>query len=215
VVDPVAATIVGGARHADECLLESLDGADTLMVFGSGGGEVDTSGSKNGSTQATGEVGALVGGDATWHSVAAHDVFHEDVENLRRGRVAVEGNGLNPSGKRVNEHEKFRGSFSGVSIIVVRFRHGQDVGVKHIERVLADGRTNGTARAGRRFGGEGAFVAFGDVAVDLPRHVGPIETGTDKGSGAGGGGVATAVVESGDDGWYEGCGDERDGEFGR
>jgi len=53
-------------------------------------------------------------------------------------------------------------------------------------------------------------MAGGNVLVDLTVHGGPVEAGSDERAGASGAGVASTVVEGGDDVGCQGGGDERD-----
>jgi len=79
VVPPVTASVVRGAGHANECLLEPFDGTYTFVVLGSSLGEVGAGDGKNGMAETTGEVGTAVGGDASGNTVSANDVLHENV----------------------------------------------------------------------------------------------------------------------------------------
>ena len=138
----MASTFVRGTGHANEGLLEPFNSADAFVVLSASLGKVSAGGGEDGVTKAAGQVRATIGDNATGNAMPAHDVFHEDVQNLGGRGVAMYRYGFDPTGQGVDEHDKFRGTSALVGIVVVRLGHGKDVGVQDVERVLTNGRSN-------------------------------------------------------------------------
>ena len=98
MVGPMAASFIGSAGHADEGLMEPLDGTDTFMVLGGSWTEVGTARFHNLGAKAARQVGAGIGDEATGNSVSRNNVLHEDIEDLGGGWVGVDRDGFDPSG---------------------------------------------------------------------------------------------------------------------
>ena len=82
MIGPVAATFVGRTGHIDEGGLEAFNSAGGFMVLCSCGAEVDATGVHDGMADAAGEVRSRVRNDTARCSMAADDVFGEDVKDL-------------------------------------------------------------------------------------------------------------------------------------
>ena len=159
VVDPVASAFIGRSYHAYEGLVEALDGAHGLVMLGGGRAEVDSRCAHDGVAQLAGKVRAVVSDNAARRAVATDDVLHEQVEHLLGSRVFVDRDGFDPSGQRVDEDHELGGTCALFFVVVMRFSHGQDIGVQDVKRVVADRRTDGVTETAAGLG-QGALVAL-------------------------------------------------------
>ena len=195
MVDPVASAFIGRSYHAYEGLVEALDGAHGLVMLGGGRAEVDSRCAHDGVAQLAGKVRAVVSDNAARRAVATDDVLHEQVEHLLGSWVFVDRDGFDPSGQRVDEDHELGGTCALFFVVVMRFSHGQDIGVQDVKRVVADRRTDGVTETAAGLG-QGALVALRHVLGGGLAEAGPVVAGSHKGCHAGGRRVPEVIMIS-------------------
>ena len=160
-----------------ENLVEPLGEADGFVVSGGGGLEANAESGVSGSDDVGYKDGSAVGADAASEALVPSNIIEVEVEDLLRGRGALDGDGDDTAGELVGEDEDM------VIAIVIKADAVEVHGYNIPGVVAVSSQVEGTSRALGDLR-PSADVTEADVIGDVCRKRRPVVEAGDEAGGA-------------------------------